>query len=282
MTLPHTPDLRIIPLTSLVEQEYNDIQRTQPLAERLRIEGILKNPPIVAPIQDGSGRFVILDGANRTTALKLLGYPHVLVQVVDYDDPKVVTLDTWHHVVTHMDLGVLERELRAVPGLEVLTVDLLAARAGLARREDLAYIVLTDGRVFAARTVLPRRSVHERNQVLNALVNTYKERCRLQRTTSDHVEDARRTYTDFTALVVFPNYETAEVMMLAREGELLPPGLTRHVIQGRVLRMNYPLNTLRSHDPLELKNAELQVWIKRKFDTREVRFYGEGTFLFDE
>src|SRR5688500_12969377 len=86
-----TPDLRIVPLDLLIDHEYIAAQRTAPLAQRLQAEGLLKNPPIVAPLDldGGDERFVVLDGANRTTALHTLGYPHVLVQVVDYETPFV-------------------------------------------------------------------------------------------------------------------------------------------------------------------------------------------------
>src|SRR4051794_14636485 len=92
------PDLRIVLLAQLIEQEFNDEQRTAPLARRLEAEGLLKNPPIVTALEDDP-RFVVLDGANRTTALQALGYKFCLVQVVKYEDPPV-TLTTWHHVIT--------------------------------------------------------------------------------------------------------------------------------------------------------------------------------------
>jgi hypothetical protein len=72
------------------------------------------------------------------------------------------------------------------------------------------------------------------------------------------------------------------VLALARDGELLPTGLTRHLIQGRVLRVNYPLSELKSAEPLEVKNAHLKAWLQRKMSSKEVRFYGEMTYLFDE
>src|ERR1700674_466750 len=97
-----TPDLRIVPIDLLVEHEYNDAQRTAPLARRLQSEGLLKNPPIVSPLEDDA-RFVVLDGANRTTALNTLGFTCCLVQVVKYEDPPV-TLSTWHHVITGIEL----------------------------------------------------------------------------------------------------------------------------------------------------------------------------------
>ena len=287
------PDLRIVPLGRLVEHEFNDAQRTWPLAQRLKAEGLLKNPPIAASLAEeegeddpstGSGRdarLVVLDGANRVTALNSLGYAHILVQVVRYEQP-FVTLTTWHHVVTGMDQEQFSADLNALEGLEFQPLDLLHARAGLSRREFLAYIIRADGHVFAARTEAPRRNVHEQNRLLNAMVDTYKDRGKLFRATTDNLDEAGHLYPDLTGLVIFPNYDPAEVLALARDGELLPTGLTRHLIQGRALRTNYPLSELSSSDTLEAKNARLQAWLKQKLASKEIRFYGESTYLFDE
>ena len=275
-----TPDLRILPLELLVEHEYNDAQRTAPLAQRLQAEGLLKNPPIVSPLEDDT-RFVVLDGANRCTALQSLGYPHMLAQVVIYEPPHV-TLTTWHHVITGLDLAEFSDGLTGLEGLEFRPIDLLHARAGLARREFLSYVIRADGKVFTARTEALRRSVHEQNRLLNAMVDTYKDRGRLYRATTDDLNEARQLYPELTGLVIFPNYEAAEVLTLARDGELLPTGLTRHLIQGRALRTNYPLSELASNDSLEAKNARLQAWLKQKLSSKELRFYGESTYLFDE
>jgi len=276
-----TPDLRIVPLELLVEHEYNDDQRTPPLARRLEAEGVLKNPPVVTPLNQDDPRYVVLDGANRITALASLGYPHILVQVVAYEPPRV-TLSTWHHVISDLQPQDFISALAAVEGVDLFVTDLLHARAGLARREMLMYTIIADGRVFAARPQQPRRSVHEQNRLLNALVNTYRQRCRLQRAMTESLEEATRLYAPLTAIVIFPQYEPAEVLLLARDGELLPAGLTRHLIQGRALRLNYPLSELRSPDPLEEKNARLRTWLVQKLNAKEVRFYGEATFLFDE
>src|SRR5258708_30472296 len=69
------PDLRIVPLASLVPHEEHDAQRSEPLIERIRAAGTWLNPPIVAPM--GDGRFVILDRANRHYPLSALGYDHI-------------------------------------------------------------------------------------------------------------------------------------------------------------------------------------------------------------
>ena len=275
-----TPDLRILPLDLLVEHEYNDAQRTAPLAERLKAEGLLKNPPIVAPFDaEHDPRFVVLDGANRTTALHMLGYTCALVQVVDYDDPPV-TLTTWHHVVTGIGLDDYTAGLRDIDGLDLAPMDLQQARAGLARRELLAYTICANGHVYAARA--KTRDLHHQNALLNAIVDTYKTRGRLYRARADHLPEARRLYPDLTGLMIFPRYEASEVIDLARDGELLPTGLTRHLIRGRVLRTNYPLSELSAPNSMDEKNERLHDWLTRKFSSKEIRFYGEATFLFDE
>lgn len=279
--LVQPPDLRILPLNLLVEHEYNDFQRTSPLALRLQAEGVLKNPPIVAPIGDGDPRFVVLDGANRVTALLSLGYAHVLAQVVKYEEP-IVTLTTWHHLITEIGEGEFIQGLSDVEGIDLFPIDYLHARAALARRECLMYVMLTDGKVYVARPKIPGLFVREQNQLLNALVDTYKDRGKLHRAMTESIQEARQLYSDLTAVVVFPKYDPFEVLALARDGELLPTGLTRHLIQGRVLRVNYPLSELKSGEALEVKNARLQEWLRRKMASREVRFYGEMTFLFDE
>lgn len=295
-----TPDLRIMPLDALVEHEYNDAQRTAPLSLRIESEGLLKNPPIVTPLYDCASPtappkcYVVLDGANRSAALQYLGYPHVLVQVVPYEPP-TVTLTTWHHLVTRLDPAQFTSALGTVPGIDLFETNLLEARAGLSRREYLLYVIRSDGCIFAAwakPTGLPQGSdpggaskgsaVHMQNRLLNALVDTYKDAGGLHRAMADDLEEAHRLYADLTALVIFPNYTPDEVLALARDGELLPTGLTRHLIQGRALRLNYPLSELKSAEPLEAKNARLQEWLRKKLASKEVRFYGEMTFLFDE
>src|SRR5438067_8587497 len=95
------PDLRLLPAGSLVLHEHADDKRVARLEARLRTDGFLKNPPVVAPIP-GTNRYVVLDGANRTTAIARIGCPHVLVQLVDYKSDRV-QLQTLHHLITGRD-----------------------------------------------------------------------------------------------------------------------------------------------------------------------------------
>jgi hypothetical protein len=272
------PDLRIVPITSLVPHEAHDVQRSEPLTQRILGSGVWLNPPVVAPMDDE--RFVILDGANRHHALYTLGYPCILVQVVDYEGGDV-QLETWHHVIGDISWFEFLRHLNSVPSLKLARTDLLSARAVLARREALAYAVMDENTGYILDA--DAQSMSERTLVLNRIVDTYKERGTLNRINTDSLRVARRLYKNAVAIVVFPHYEPAEILVAARDGVHLPPGITRHIIRGRAMRLNYPLEALRENgDSLEAKNARLQAWIQERSGAKRIRYYAEPTFLFDE
>lgn len=273
------PDLHILPLEALLPHEEHDPQRALPLIERLRQDSTWLNPPIIAPI-DSSDRYVILDGANRHHALQALGYAFILAQVVPYQS-KAVHLETWHHAVRGLPLEALLSRFRAIDGVTVQQTSLLNARAALASRQVLAYSILKDERVFALR----QDPTHEgtRTAMLRQVVGAYKHDSQISRITHDEMENIRRLYPDATAIVVFPRYEPAEIMVAARDRDLLPPGITRHIIYGRALHLHYPLQELQHRDrPLEEKNARLQGWVRERLAQKRVRFYADPTFLFDE
>ncbi|MCI0714428.1 MAG: hypothetical protein L0154_30010, partial [Chloroflexi bacterium] len=96
-------------------------------------------------------------------------------------------------------------------------------------------------------------------------------------------ETIRKMFPRANALVVFPHYEPAEILVAARDNEPLPPGISRHVIQGRAMRLNYPLDDMRTpYKTLAQKNQELAEWVLERIDKRSMRFYAESTYVFDE
>ena len=63
------------------------------LTERIRADGVLKRPILVADRD-----FVILDGHHRAEALRVLGCRRIPVYVVDYDSD-LVAVGTWRDAV---------------------------------------------------------------------------------------------------------------------------------------------------------------------------------------
>lgn len=271
------PDLRVLRVADLLLHEQHDAQRSDPLAQRIASDGVLKNPPIVAPV-DGGPPFVVLDGANRVTAASALGLVHIAAQVVDYDDP-ALALDTWHHLVCGFPRDRFDARVEELVGARLEPTDVMHARALVARREALAFVVHPDGRAYAVGAA---GDLHERTARLNALVDIYRSHGRICRVRTDHIDDLLSWHDDVTALVVFPRYEPAEIVDLARVGARLPAGITRHLIPHRALRVNFPVSLLRDDRSAQSKNDWLKDWVKAKLQAKEVRTYQESTVLFDE
>lgn len=263
------PDLRIVPTASLQPHEDHDFQRSLPLIERLKQEAVVINPPIVAPM--GEGQFVVLDGANRYHAFSHLGYPHILVQVASYESG-YVGLETWRHIVCAWDAEAFLAHLRQLPDIEIHNGQASGA---------VAHLLLKDGRVLALQS--PIENTHERNAVLREIVGVYHHHAVLHRTALTEPDDIWPLQPDGIALMIFPQYEPADIIAAARYHAYLPPGISRHIIHGRALRLNYSLELLRDAEKsLSEKNEMLQAWIQEKLAHRQVRYYAEATYQFDE
>jgi hypothetical protein len=225
-----------VPTEALVPHEQHDPQRLEAPGGGSSAGSDAENPPIVAPLPDAAAvpHYMVLDGANRSTAARAAGLPHIVVQQVIYEPPHVI-LSTWHHALAGLAGPDFEEACRGIEGLEVQPDSVMHARALLARREILSYAHHEGGAVTTCRG---GSSLEERNRLLNALVDTYRLRARFYRTSTESFEVARERHPDVTTLVVFPHFEPVEVMELASSGSRLPAGITRHLIRWRALRIN--------------------------------------------
>jgi L-serine kinase (ATP) / ParB family transcriptional regulator, heme-responsive regulator len=274
--IPNLPTLKILQLDHLILHEDHDLQRTLPLVEKLRAQGILRNPPIVMPLEDGSGRCMVLDGANRVTSLKEMGFPHIVAQVVQSQN-KNVSLQTWNHIIWGLDPRKLIRSLKKVDSIKFVKVD---PRKSLNPPESIpTQLRLPDGRLYLA--FIPS-TLHEKVKALQGIVNCYKDSATLDRTSQTLIEGFRSIYPDLTALVIFPRFDIPSVLTLSGAGSLLPTGITRFTVSPRVLHLNYPLHELSSNRPIAYKEAYLEKWVEQRTIRKGIRFYSEATFLFDE
>ena len=277
--LQELPRLEFLPIATLVIHEWHDDQRTPPLIERIRESGLFRNPPIVAPLPDGSGRYMVLDGSNRFTALRQMGYRDILVQVVRPDDPGV-RLQNWNHVVWELPSEQFLQGIRVIPGVELVPTTDKSQLLELLGDCGLALIETPGGDNFSLCT--EAEDLHTRVDILNQLVSSYITAGHLDRTSVREVNMLADIYPNLTGLVIFPHFDVDEVLDLAAASCLLPAGITRFTIAPRALHINYPLSELESDRPLEVKNAALQRWIQERIARKGVRFYAESTFLFDE
>lgn len=278
MMQTNLPTLTFVPIESLLIHELHDDQRTRPLILRIRSSGLFRNPPIVSPLPDGSGRYMVLDGANRTTALRDMGYPHVLVQVVQPDDPGL-SLHNWSHVVWELNPSRFLAGLHNIPQIHLAPAD-DATEPSLQGNCGLALIKTCKGHTFAACT--SATDLATRAALLRLVVASYKDRARLDRTNTRDVQLLAQIYPLLSGLVIFPRFRIEDLFCLVGQGHLLPAGITRFTISPRALHVNYPLSELAADKSLEEKNETLHQWLQERLAHKAVRYYAEATVLYDE
>ena len=269
--------LRIVRLGDVLLHEQIEKNRVERLVQRLEADQFLKNPPSVT---EHNAKYILLDGATRVTALRRIGCRDVIVQIVDYAAPGMV-LETWNHMLLDAPVDELFRSLRALPGLLVEQTTASAANVALDRRDAIGALLLGDGQAYALR-LANDGTLENQAHMLNQVVAAYEGRGEMYRVAHTDVERLLAEHGRLSALFVFPRYRPDEIRRLALNGAKLPMGVTRHIIPGRALRINIPLDVLRRDEPLEQKNAWLDEWMKSKMRERHVRFYQEPVFLFDE
>lgn len=253
------------------------MQRTLPLMEKLRAAGILRNPPVVMPLTDGTNRYMVFDGANRVTSLRELEFPHIVAQVVEASNPHV-NLQTWNHVVWGMSTKNLTSSLSKVKGIELVKVN---TRKSLdAPKYVPMQVRLANGQFYILKESPSDLQTHI--HTLHSVVNTYKARASLDRTSQTLIDSFKKVYPDLTALLIFPTFKIKTVLKLAAQNIVLPTGITRFTVSPRALHLNYPLHELSSGKSIEYKETYLKQWIEERVKKKGVRLYSEATFLFDE
>lgn len=266
------PHLHIVASDEVVLHEDPDRERVARLVERFSADGILKNPPVVG--RSSGHRLIVLDGANRITALRLLQYPHVLVQELDLFDPGL-SLQTWHHAVEHIPPERLLEHAAAVPGVEVVA----GGAFPLTHPRALARIRFPDG---AVTSLLGAETLEAKVDQLHAVTRAYHRFSDFDRVSYTDLEDLRRNYPALTALFSFRPFSREELQALTAQSRRIPSGITRVLLPKRALRFNLQLEVLRAGLSLEEKEEWLQQSIREKVAAKAIRFYREPTFFFDE
>lgn len=272
-------NLCIVSLQNVVLHEEIEIKRVNKLIERLRTDRVLKNPPMVAQVNDTeTQRYVVLDGASRTSALRALNVRDALVQIVNYHSPQV-QLDSWHHLLLDITPSGLRRELDEVSCVSMVEMEEEQAQSELNQRKILAYLKFTDGRSVGLRC---NEGLQVQAEALNEVVRSYEAKVELYRVSTTNLEQLVADPKRLAAVMVFPKYKPDEIIQLALSGAKVPMGITRHIIPGRALRVNLPLDVLEGQQSLQEKNAWFDAWLQEKMKNRNVRYYQEPVFLFDE
>jgi len=275
------PILRLVPTASVQFHEHPEHARTLRLVERLRDEHVLRHPPIVAEM--AGGRYMLLDGANRTSAFVEMDYPEIPVQVIDYSDP-AVQLKGWHHLLLEGRKLDLKRVYTEIPAVAMQRVAHERVGALLELRGVYALLVDPDGTCWG---LFPEDSAHLALRpwvrVLESVVSAYEGRTELERIKMADHDSLPHVFDSVEhQLCLFPVFSKIELLDLARDGTLIPTGLSRHIVPGRALSLNLPLGFLTEVSDAQERSAFFVRFLERLEVEGRIRLYEEAVFILNE
>ncbi|ARU61540.1 hypothetical protein CBW65_11360 [Tumebacillus avium] len=245
--------LKVVDMDQLCLHETHECVRLDKTCQSILVEGVLRNPPLAAKMKDG--RYLILDGAHRTCSLQKLGCLRSVVQLV-HDD--FFQLESWHHVVPTGDWldQLLQDPLLRVETATSLTaesVSLLTAdfaqtlnteSANLVAIEPVATLVDSTGTEYF---FYPASAADDPSSRLNAwhqIVTSYCRDHSVQRIAAGEVSIPSPGHV----LLRYPATTVEELDALVTANQVMPAGVTRCIVQGRLLNLRVPLDLLTAPD----------------------------------
>jgi hypothetical protein len=269
------PKLELIALSSIQPQEKADVGRVKNLISGMEKSGILRDPPIVA--RGPRGSLIQLDGTTRLMALKELGCTHTVAQIVDYNDSSQVLIKSWVHV-SKVDRKKFLKELKSIKNVSTEEFKLGLGLTLTGHPLAVTSIIFRDGRGLS---VIGSYDLFKRVRLMQRVVDLYSKFITRNREVSiesmAELKEFFENHQDKNVALFFPSFSAQEIFALLKKGITLPQGITRHIVNGRLLRINYPLEMLKNGTGVGKKKA----FFKSFTEELTVRFYEESTFVVD-
>lgn len=269
--------LQIVPLSDILVHEEFDESRTFPLVERLKKDGFIANPIIVATLD--RGKYLQLDGMNRYSAFKKSGYQSILVQIIDYNDQEAVELASWLHLFSANPDDFLATLSKI--GIEMARGSFEFVGSRYIREEGrgrIATLVTKKGDVYFCYFA---GDLSEKIAALHTIVNYYKNgiiRDVLPQHPNSHdFVTLFEEHSNTTMMAVFPTFTRHQIVDIVKKKGLFPAGITRHIIRRRCLNVNVPLSLFGKEKSIQEQNEELEKILAQK----PFRLYEEPTIYFE-
>jgi hypothetical protein len=270
--------LEVIPIKDILVHEELDPSNSKELISFLKKSQILSNPIIVAAL--GQKKYLQLDGMNRIFSFKSLGIKTITGQIVDYNNQEEIELSSWLHIFKG-DIKKFLNFSQKDPSLVVTRGRIDQVGHRYLKESDfgrLCTFITKRGEVFFVSTA---GNFFDKIKRLNYLVSYYKNslsRGILPYTLNrDNIELFFDQYLGKDIIVVFPTFTPQQIIKAAKAKVLLPTGISRHLVKGRVLNIDLPLSLFDHKKSLKEQNQEQDKLLLRK----RFRLYEEPTVNFE-
>ena len=266
----------ILRIDDIKLHETTETNRLRNIYERISNSKYLMNPVIVGNY--GSQK-ILIDGANRLSTLKEIGCKLIIAQLTDYKS-KRIRLRNWNHLVYDTKIEhVVDFCLENGYKYEEKTYK--DAKSIIQQFNN--YILVSD--ISNGRSILihlPKKfkeNIERLHQFTKFYFNVYSfDRSEEEITYHDLRKYSRRK----GLLVEFFHFDKKQIVKIANNESKLPAGISRHILDNRVLHVKYDISKLKDGRNLEQKRADLSKYLLNKIDTNKVRQYRESVIVFDE
>ena len=185
-------------------------------------------------------KYIQRDGTNRIVTLKKLKCSHAVVQMVDYHDTSQVNIKSWVHT-SKVDKDVFVEKLHQIPHIKTESFTLGLGVTLTGHPMASATIIFRDGKGLSVYT---ESDLFKKVQLLTDVVNLYKKLIKRNAQISiESMSDLTLFFAQRKEMNVglfFPTFSSQQIYGLIEKKMTLPPGVTRHIINGRILGINYP------------------------------------------
>ncbi|MHA4262419.1 ParB N-terminal domain-containing protein (plasmid) [Bacillus cereus] len=237
--------------------ESYESKRLEKICRVIENEGVLRNPPLVSELKDGS--YLLLDGAHRMMAMIELGCKRIAVQVVP--DEKV-QLHAWNHI---LPTGEWLDSLKKNPMI-------IWADKPLENKRLLVKVTEANGQEYFLYPNDLSNNLFPHLDAWHSIVNLYQHDYNVCR----HANDSTVCPSSGEVLMSYPEYSLVELRKVVEAKLLMPAGVTRTKISGRLLNLRIPLHVLRTETyPAAEWESLCDDWSKY------LRHYNEPIYVYD-
>ncbi|MFC7441815.1 ParB N-terminal domain-containing protein [Laceyella putida] len=247
--------LKLVDVERIRLHEPTESVRLGRTVQAIAKEGVLRNPLLAIRLENSD--YLILDGAHRTGALKRLGCKRIPLQIVD---PSQVDIGSWDHMIP---AGTWLQGLSQHPSL--LWTSVFSNDAAL-----LAKVVDADGAPKFVYLNGEQTDPMERLKMWHHIVDAYNKDYPVRR-----FPKGSRLYPEpGMILLQYPTCTLEDLKDIVMTGHKVPAGVTRCMVEGRLLNLRIPIRLLESRE-VDLKewNQLCEKWAE------QLRFYSESIYL---
>ncbi|MCL5018859.1 MAG: ParB N-terminal domain-containing protein [Patescibacteria group bacterium] len=269
--------LQIIPIKNIHCHEEYDETRSKPLISKLKEKGSLVNPIIVADL--GEEKYLQLDGMNRLTAFRYMGYSSICAQVIDYNEQESVDLSSWCHLFYGEQNNFLNY-LKGLNGVVIREGGIENVGHRYIKENEMGRLCTVVFKNDAVFLVFAKGDLFHKIKLLNKITDFYKEKIIRDvlplHTNEGDITILFKEHPKTNIMIVFPTFTRHQILNIIKGGELFPAGVTRHLIERRCISVNIPLSVFKLKSVNEQNEKLEQLLVNRRF-----RVYEEPTIFFE-